>query len=84
MLLEEVGRVISKDGSGITISSQSGHRMPPLTPQMDRLLAMTDPEEILFLDFLHKGVEKNGLDGHFFSTKVLNQEVFCGPSLVGP
>lgn len=30
MLLEEVGKVIETDGAGVTISSQSGHRMPAL------------------------------------------------------
>lgn len=28
VLLEEVGRVIKRGGTGVTISSQSGHRMP--------------------------------------------------------
>lgn len=32
VLLEEVGKVIKKGGTGVTISSQSGHRMPALTP----------------------------------------------------
>lgn len=52
VLLEEVGKVISPGGSGITISSQSGHRLPALTPQQDRLLATTPPAELLTLDFL--------------------------------
>ena len=52
VLLEEVGKVITKGGAGVTISSQSGFRMPALTSEQDRKLAMTDPEEILGLDFL--------------------------------
>ncbi len=52
VLLEEVGKVISKGGSGVTISSQSGHRMPALTPEQDRALAMTPTEELLDLEFL--------------------------------
>ena len=32
VLLEEVGKVIAYGGSGITISSQSGHRLPALSP----------------------------------------------------
>lgn len=39
VLLEEVGKVIGEGGAGVTISNQSGHRMPALTPQEDRLLA---------------------------------------------
>ena len=36
----------------VVISSQSGHRMPALTPEQDRALAMTPTEELLSLDFL--------------------------------
>ena len=32
VLLEEVGKVIAEGGAGVTISSQSGWRMPQLTP----------------------------------------------------
>ncbi|MDE6662031.1 MAG: SDR family NAD(P)-dependent oxidoreductase, partial [Lachnospiraceae bacterium] len=32
VLLEEVGKVIAQGGVGVTISSQSGHRMKQLTP----------------------------------------------------
>lgn len=52
ILLEEVGKVIAEGGVGVTISSQSGHRMPALTPEQDRALAMTPTEELLSLDFL--------------------------------
>lgn len=41
VLLEEVGKVIAPGGVGVTISSQSGHRMPALTPEEDALLACT-------------------------------------------
>ena len=49
VLLEEVGRVIAPNGAGITISSQSGHRMKQLTPEEDRQLAETPAEELLSL-----------------------------------
>ena len=52
VLLEEVGQVIAPGGVGVTISSQSGHRMPALTPEEDALLACTPPEELLQLDLL--------------------------------
>lgn len=52
VLLEEVGKVIAEDGTGVTISSQSGWRMPQLTPEQDRQLAMTPTEELLSLDLL--------------------------------
>lgn len=56
MLLEEVGKVIKAGGVGVTISSQSGHRMPALTPEEDEMLASTPPDELLSLDMLQ---EKN-------------------------
>lgn len=52
VLLEEVGKVIARGGTGVTISSQSGHRMPALTPEQDYLLAMTPTEELLSLEML--------------------------------
>ena len=52
VLLEEVGKVIAAGGSGVTISSQSGYRMPALTPEEDRLLATTPTEKLLTLDML--------------------------------
>ena len=52
VLLEEVGKVIAKGGAGVTISSQSGWRMPQLTPEQDRQLATTPTEELLKLDIL--------------------------------
>ncbi len=52
VLLEEVGKVITEGGSGVTISSQSGHRMPALTPEQDELLATTPVDELLSLEML--------------------------------
>ena len=52
VLLEEVGKVIAPGGVGVTISSQSGKRMPQLTPEEDRQLATTTTEELLDLPLL--------------------------------
>lgn len=52
VLLEEVGRVIALGGVGVTISSQSGWRMPVLTAEQGEKLATTPTEELLSLDFL--------------------------------
>lgn len=52
VLLEEAGKVIAPGGVGVTISSQSGHRMPALTPEEDMQLACTPTEELLQLDLL--------------------------------
>lgn len=52
VLLEEVGKVIREGGTGLTISSQSGHRMAALSVEADEQLAMTPAEELLNLDLL--------------------------------
>ena len=52
VLLEEVGKIIKPGGVGVTISSQSGHRMPALTPEEDEQLATTPTEQLLSLDIL--------------------------------
>jgi NAD(P)-dependent dehydrogenase (short-subunit alcohol dehydrogenase family) len=52
VLLEEVGKVIKEGGTGVTISSQSGKRMPQLTAKEDEQLATTPTEELLQLDIL--------------------------------
>ncbi len=52
VLLEEVGKVIKEGGVGVTISSQSGYRMPALTADEDEQLATTSTEELLSLGIL--------------------------------
>lgn len=52
VLLEEVGKVIKEGGTGITVSSQSGHRMPALGAEIDEQLATTPTEELLDLPVL--------------------------------
>lgn len=49
VLLEEVGKVIAPGGVGVTISSQSGHRMQQLIAVEDEQLATTPTEELLNL-----------------------------------
>ena len=52
VLLEEVGKVIAPGGVGVTISSQSGHRMKQLTPEEDEQLACTPTDKLLELPLL--------------------------------
>lgn len=52
VLLEEVGKAIKAGGVGVTISSQSGWRMPALTAGEDELLATAPTEELLALPLL--------------------------------
>ena len=64
VLMEEVGKVIDRGGAGVIISSQSGHRMPALTEEQDRALAMTPTEELLSLDFLQPGAIRDTLHAY--------------------
>jgi len=52
VLLEEVGKVIKEGGTGVIISSQSGHRMKQLGAVIDEQLATTPTEELLDLEVL--------------------------------
>ena len=64
VLLEEVGKVIKPNGVGVTISSQSGYRMPALTTEEDYLLATTPTEELLSLTFLQPKNLENSLHAY--------------------
>lgn len=64
VLLEEVGKVIAPGGVGVTISSQSGHRMKQLTPREDEQLACTPTEELLSLEILQQENIKDTLHAY--------------------
>jgi len=64
VLLEEVGKVIKSGGVGVTISSQSGWRMPALTAEQDELLATTPTDELLSLPLLQKENIKDTLHAY--------------------
>lgn len=52
VLLEEFGKVIADGGSGVIISSQSGHRLGALSQEQSDALAMTPVEQLLSLPFV--------------------------------
>ncbi|MFJ4142715.1 SDR family oxidoreductase [Pseudomonas sp. NPDC089734] len=52
LVLELFGNVIAQGGSGIVIASQSGHRLPALTAEQDKALALTPTEELMSLPML--------------------------------
>ncbi|MFV0680998.1 SDR family oxidoreductase [Ottowia sp.] len=52
LVLELFGHVITPGGSGVVIASQSGHRLPALTPDEDKALATTPTEALLALPLL--------------------------------
>lgn len=52
LLLQEFGKVVADGGSGVIISSQSGHRLPALTEEQNEALATSEPAALLDLDFV--------------------------------
>lgn len=64
VLLEEVGKVIKAGGTGVTISSQSGHRMAALRAETDEQLAVTPAEELLQLEVLKPANIKDTLHAY--------------------
>lgn len=83
VLLEEVGKVIASGDIGVTISSQSGWRMPALTAQQDEQLATTPTEELLSLDILQPGNIRDTLHAyqmakHCNEKRVMAQSVEWG------
>ena len=52
LVLEEFGNVIAQGGSAVVIASQSGHRLPALTPEQNKALATTPADQLLALPML--------------------------------
>ncbi len=77
VLLEEVGKVIKEGGVGVTISSQSGHRMPALTPKEDEQLACTPTEELLKLDILQPENIKDTLHAYQMAKRCNEKRVMA-------
>lgn len=69
MVLEEFGNVIAEGGSGVVIASQSGHRLPPLTPDQNEALAKTPVEDLLKLPMLQPDQVKDTLHAYQLSKR---------------
>lgn len=69
MILEEFGQVIAAGGSCIVISSQSGHRLPALTQEEDRILATTPAEELLQQPMLQANAIRDSLHAYQISKR---------------
>ena len=77
VLLEEVGKVIASGGAGVTISSQSGHRMPQLSPEGDEQLACTPAEELLSLEILQPGNIRDTLHAYQMAKRCNEKRVMA-------
>ena len=64
VVLEEFGKVIARGGSGVVISSQSGHRLPALPPEQNEALAKTPTKDLLALPFLQLDQVKDSLHAY--------------------
>jgi len=69
VVLEEFGNVIARGGAGIVIASQSGHRLGPLSPEQNALLATTHVEELLSLPMLQPDQIKDSLHAYQISKR---------------
>ena len=69
LVLEQFGAVIARGGAGVVIASQSGHRLPALTPEQNKALATTPVEDLLGLPFLQPGEIKNSLHAYQISKR---------------
>lgn len=79
VLLEETGKVISNGGAGVTISSQSGWRMPQLTAEEDAFLATTPTEKLLDLEILRPENIKDTLHAYQLAKRCNEKRVMAEP-----
>lgn len=77
VLLEEVGKVIAEGGVGVTISSQSGWRMPQLTAKEDEALATTPTEDLLHLEILQPENIKDTLHAYQMAKRCNEKRVMA-------
>ncbi|GLC82327.1 SDR family oxidoreductase [Lacrimispora brassicae] len=77
VLLEEVGKIICQGGVGVTISSQSGFRMPALTAGQDEQLACTPAEKLLGLELLQKENIKDTLHAYQLAKRCNEKRVMA-------
>lgn len=83
VLLEEVGKVIAPGGVGVTISSQSGHRMKQLTPEEDEQLACAPTEELLNLPLLQPANIRDTLHAYQLAKRCNEKRVMAQSVLWG-
>ncbi len=69
LVLEEFGNVMAKGGAGVVIASQSGHRLPGLSPEQNAALATTPVEDLLALPMLQPDQVKDSLHAYQLSKR---------------
>ena len=74
---EQLRTHIAEGGVGVTISSQSGFRMPQLTAEEDALLAETPAEELLSLEMLQPGQIRDTLHAYQLAKRCNEKRVMA-------
>lgn len=69
LILETFGAIVAPGGAGVVISSQSGHRLPPLSVEQNAALATKPTEELLALPFLQPDQVKDSLHAYQLSKR---------------
>jgi NAD(P)-dependent dehydrogenase (short-subunit alcohol dehydrogenase family) len=69
LVLEEFGNVIARGGAGVVIASQSGHRLPALTPEQNKALATTPADDLLALPMLQPDKVTDSLHAYQLSKR---------------
>ena len=69
LVLEEFGNVVAEGGAGVVIASQSGHRLPALSPDQNAALATTPTEDLLALPMLQPEQVKDSLHAYQLSKR---------------
>jgi len=69
VLLEEFGAVVATGGSGVVIVSQSGHRLPALTTEQNKALALTPADQLLALPMLQPERVADSLNAYQISKR---------------
>ena len=69
LVLELFGSAMAPQGAGVVIASQSGHRLPALTPEQDQALALTPTEALLDLDFIQPSQIRDTLHAYQLSKR---------------
>ena len=69
LVLEVFGDVIARDGAGVVIASQSGHRLGALSEAQNAALATTPADDLLALPFLQPDRIKDSLHAYQLSKR---------------
>jgi hypothetical protein len=77
LVLEEFGNIIARGGAGVVIASQSGHRLPALTPEQNKALATTPVDELLGLPMLQPDQVKDLLNAYQISKRANSLRVMA-------